>query len=51
MPWNSPGGLSREKDADILAFILKRGGVPAGASELPAQAEPQRQIRMLVTRP
>ena len=36
MPQNSPGGLSREQNVDLLAFILKTAEVPAGETELPA---------------
>ncbi len=37
MPLNSPGGLSAQQNADILAFLLKKSGFPAGAMDLPAQ--------------
>jgi mono/diheme cytochrome c family protein len=35
MPQNAPGSLSRQQNADILAFILERNGYPAGLRELP----------------
>ncbi|MGE3579412.1 MAG: c-type cytochrome [Vicinamibacterales bacterium] len=38
MPLNSPGGLSAQQNADLLAFLLKRAGLPAGPAELPAQS-------------
>ena len=34
MPQNSPGGLSRQQNADMLAFILQNTNVPAGNIEL-----------------
>ena len=34
MPLNSPGGLSAQQNADIVAFLLQRAGFPAGGSEL-----------------
>lgn len=34
MPQNSPGGLSRQQAADILAFVLQRAKVPAGSTEI-----------------
>ena len=34
MPADRPGQLSREKNADILAYILKVNNFPAGAKEL-----------------
>lgn len=37
MPLNSPGGLSAKQNADVLAFLLKRAGLPAGPADLPAQ--------------
>lgn len=39
MPLNSPGGLSAEQNADLLAFMLKRSGYAAGRVELPAASE------------
>lgn len=38
MPLNSPGGLSARQNADLLAFMLKRAGRPAGTAELPADS-------------
>ena len=34
MPLNNAGGLSRDQYADILAFVLKSNGFPAGQTEL-----------------
>jgi mono/diheme cytochrome c family protein len=44
MPANNPGRLSRELNADILAYLLSMNQFPPGSSEL--QREPQllRQI-------
>ena len=39
MPLNSPGGLNAQQNADIIAFLLKKSGFPAGASELPGQSD------------
>jgi S-disulfanyl-L-cysteine oxidoreductase SoxD len=38
MPADKPGTLSRERNAQILAFLLKTNGYPAGAAALPTQA-------------
>jgi hypothetical protein len=38
MPQNSPGSLSRQQNADILAFMLSKANYPAGTTELPTQA-------------
>ena len=34
MPLNSPGGLSRQQSADIVAFLISKSGIPTGSSEL-----------------
>lgn len=39
MPQNSPGGLSRQQTADVLAFMLRTGSVPPGGTEFPARTE------------
>ena len=36
MPFNSPGGLSAQQNADILAFLLQHASIPPGAADLPA---------------
>ena len=51
MPQDNPGSLSRQQTADILAFVLSRGGFPAGATELAREAEVLKQIRFEATRP
>jgi mono/diheme cytochrome c family protein len=33
MPYNSPGGLTRAQNADIIAFMLQQSHVPGGANE------------------
>jgi len=38
MPRDAPGTLKPAEAADVLAFILKKGGQPAGRAELPADA-------------
>ena len=38
MPQDKPGSLSRSQNADILAFMLKAGGYPAGATPLSGQS-------------
>ena len=51
MPANNPGKLSRDKNADILAFILSVNQFPAGKSELDRQTEVLKQIRFETTKP
>ena len=50
MPQDNPGSLSRQQTADILAFVLSRGGFPAGATELAREAEVLKQIRFEATK-
>jgi len=45
MPLDRPGSLGRAANADILAFILKTNGFPAGAKELSADSDAQKAIQ------
>ncbi len=45
MPMNAPKSLPRGAYADILAYLLKFNGFPAGAGELPGRAEMLADIR------
>ena len=51
MPQDNPGGLSRQQTADILAFVLSRGGFPSGTIELAREAEVLKQIRFEALKP
>ena len=51
MPADNPGSLSRQQTADTLAFVLSRGGFPAGKTELAREAEVLKQIRFEATKP
>jgi mono/diheme cytochrome c family protein len=51
MPQDKPGTLSRQQNTDLVAFILNKGGFPAGDAELPYQAELQKQIVFTATKP
>ncbi len=44
MPQNSPGSLSRQQYADILAVMLGAGEFPRGKSELPREVDALKQI-------
>jgi cytochrome c len=46
MPADNPGKLSREHDADILAFMLSVNQFPEGKTELEHRTEALRQIRI-----
>ena len=45
MPADRPGQLSREQNADILAFLFRSNGFPAGEKELPTDAAVLQKIR------
>jgi hypothetical protein len=45
MPDGDPGKLSRQQNADVVAYILKVSKYPAGKTELPSQTEVLKQIR------
>jgi mono/diheme cytochrome c family protein len=45
MPADRPGRLTREQDADILAFMLGVSQFPPGETELGRQTEVLKQIR------
>ncbi len=51
MPADRPGKLSKEVDADILAFMLKSNGFPAGQTELKPSMEDLKLIRWMSERP
>ena len=46
MPQQAPGSLSRQTNADILAFMLSVNHYPAGKSELQTQTEILKQIKI-----
>jgi S-disulfanyl-L-cysteine oxidoreductase SoxD len=51
MPQNAPGTLSRQQDADILAYVLFKGNYPAGQTELPTQTEVLNTIKFVAQKP
>ncbi|MBI3667717.1 MAG: cytochrome c [Acidobacteria bacterium] len=51
MPQDDPKRLSREQDADVLAYILSVNGFPAGKTELGHQTEMLKQIRFEAAKP
>lgn len=46
MPLNSPGGLSAQQNADLLAFLLKKAGYTAGATDLPAASDKLAAVKL-----
>lgn len=51
MPSGNPGGLSRETNRDILAYILSVNTIPAGKIELTDQSDKLSQIRIDASKP
>src|SRR5437899_7315186 len=45
MPPDKPGSLSRQKNADILAYIFSANKLPAGGAELGTQSDALKLIR------
>lgn len=51
MPQNSPGSLSGQQNADILAFVFSANKFPTGTSELPKEAGILKQIKFEAKKP
>jgi len=51
MPQSDPGRLSRQQDADVLAYILSVNEFPAGQAELPHDTQLLKLIRFEATKP
>lgn len=51
MPFDRPGQLSRDTYADVLAYVLKSNGFPAGAQELDRRSEVLAAIAFTAAKP
>jgi len=51
MPQNGPGRLTRQQDADVLAFMLSTNKFPAGKTEIYRQSEMLKEIRFESEKP
>jgi mono/diheme cytochrome c family protein len=51
MPQGSPGKLTRQQNADVLAFALSANKFPAGKSDLPLKSEFLKEIRFESVKP
>lgn len=51
MPQTTPGKLSRQQNADILAFLLSINKFPSGKTELYRQSEMLKEIRFESAKP
>jgi len=46
MPYNAPASLTRQQYADVLAYVLKANGYPAGEAELVPSAAVLKHITL-----
>ena len=51
MPQSAPGKLTRQQNADVLAFMLSRNKFPSGKTELYKQSEMLKEIRFESEKP
>lgn len=51
MPQSRPGSLGREKNAEILAYILSANNFPVGKTDLPQQTEVLKEIKIDAAKP
>jgi mono/diheme cytochrome c family protein len=51
MPLDKPGSLTRQQNADLVAFMLKANQWPAGATELSRELGALKQIRIRSSQP
>lgn len=51
MPLNAPKSLSRGQAVDVVAFLLKSGGFPAGAPELGPETAALQEIAFVAMKP
>ena len=45
MPVDNPGGMTRAQNADVLAFMLRKAGAPAGQTTLPTNVDQLNAIK------
>jgi mono/diheme cytochrome c family protein len=51
MPADKPGKLTRDQDADVLAFILKSNDFPAGKTEMKGSTPELSKIKFVAAKP
>jgi S-disulfanyl-L-cysteine oxidoreductase SoxD len=51
MPADKPGSLDDQQVADVLAFMLQRNAFPPGHTDLSADADALKALRILAKRP
>ena len=51
MPTDAPGRLTRQENADVLAYMLSLNKFPTGKAELDRHSESLKQIKFIATKP
>jgi len=51
MPQSKPGSLSREANAEILAYVFSANQFPAGKADMPQASEVLKEIKIDATKP
>lgn len=51
MPPSNPSSVNAKEKAEIVSYILKSAGFPAGTTELATQTEPLKAIKFEATKP
>jgi hypothetical protein len=51
MPQSKPGSLSREVNAEIMAYILNANQFPSGKQALPQASEVLKEIKIEAVKP
>ena len=51
MPADRPGTLSRQEQADVIAFVLRSNRFPVGTTELPTETPALRTIKFVTAQP
>lgn len=46
MPYDNPGQLRREEYADVVAYVLRLNGLPAGPRDLPSDDEGLKRVKI-----
>jgi len=51
MPADRPGTLSRQEQADVIAYVLRANQFPVGTTELPTETPALRALKFLTVQP
>ena len=51
MPLDRPGKLTRQQNADVIAFVMRANAWPVGKTELPPDLASLKQIKIVASKP